>query len=142
MGLLGDVGNVESCFSPFGDSVSVDARQVLGFASNIPQAQKSFWTHPMELMGDDAQVDSCFSPFGDSANPNARQVHGLRRTYHMLGSHFGHTRQNSYVRWVMWNLILVSLETMLVKLQDRCTVCTKCTIGSEIVLDTPDGTPK
>jgi hypothetical protein len=24
---------------------------------------------------------------------------------------------------------------------DRCTVWTKCTIGSEIVLDVPDGTP-
>jgi hypothetical protein len=26
--------------------------------------------------------------------------------------------------------------------QDRCTVCTKRTIGSEIILDTPDGTPR
>ena len=26
--------------------------------------------------------------------------------------------------------------------QDRCTVCAKRTIGSEIVLDTPDGTPR
>ena len=25
---------------------------------------------------------------------------------------------------------------------DRCTVCAKRTIGSEIVLDTPDGTPR
>jgi hypothetical protein len=25
--------------------------------------------------------------------------------------------------------------------QDRCTICTKHTIGSEIVLDEPDGTP-
>ena len=24
---------------------------------------------------------------------------------------------------------------------DWCTVCTECTIGSEIVLDVPDGTP-
>jgi hypothetical protein len=23
----------------------------------------------------------------------------------------------------------------------RCTVCTECTMGSEIVLDAPDGTP-
>jgi hypothetical protein len=28
MVLLGDVGHVESCFGLFGDSVSVDARQV------------------------------------------------------------------------------------------------------------------
>jgi hypothetical protein len=26
--------------------------------------------------------------------------------------------------------------------QDRCKVCVKCTIGSEIVLDAPDGTPR
>ena len=25
---------------------------------------------------------------------------------------------------------------------DRCTVCAKCTLGSEIVLDAPDGTPR
>jgi hypothetical protein len=38
------------------------------------------------------------------------------------------------------NLILVRLETILVSVQDRCTVCAKCTIGSEIILDAPDGT--
>ena len=26
--------------------------------------------------------------------------------------------------------------------QDRCTVCTVRTIGSEIILDAPDGTPR
>jgi hypothetical protein len=44
--------------------------------------------------------------------------------------------------WVMWNLILDRLETVLVSVQDRCTVCAKRTIGSEIGLDTPDGTPR
>jgi hypothetical protein len=44
--------------------------------------------------------------------------------------------------WVMWNLISVRLETLLVSVQDRCTVCTECTIGLEIILDTPDGTPR
>jgi hypothetical protein len=29
-----------------------------------------------------------------------------------------------------------------VSVQDRCTVCAKRTIGSEIILDTPDGTPR
>jgi hypothetical protein len=33
------------------------------------------------------------------------------------------------------------LEIVLILMQDRCTVCAKRTIGSEIVLDTPDGTP-
>ena len=30
--------------------------------------------------------------------------------------------------------------TALVSVQDRCMVCARCTIGSEIVLDAPDGT--
>ena len=42
--------------------------------------------------------------------------------------------------WVMWNLASSRLETMLVLVQDWCTLCAKRTRGSEIVLDTPDGT--
>jgi hypothetical protein len=41
----------------------------------------------------------------------------------------------------MWNFILVCLETVLVLVQDRCMVCAKPTIGSEMVSDAPDGTP-
>jgi hypothetical protein len=33
---------------------------------------------------------------------------------------------------------LVRLETVLVLVEDRCTVCAKRTIGLEIVLDAPD----
>ena len=33
----------------------------------------------------------------------------------------------------------VRLEMMLVLMYDRCTVCAKRTIGSNIVLDAPDG---
>jgi len=43
---------------------------------------------------------------------------------------------------VMWNLVSVRLDTVLVSVQDRCMVCAKHTIGSEIVLETPDGTPR
>jgi hypothetical protein len=39
---------------------------------NVPQTQKSFWTHPMVLLGDESQVEAQFSPFGDSANLNAK----------------------------------------------------------------------
>jgi hypothetical protein len=39
----------------------------------------------------------------------------------------------------MWNHVLVHLETVLVSMQDRCTVCTEHTIGLEIVLDALDG---
>jgi hypothetical protein len=42
----------------------------------------------------------------------------------------------------MWNLILVYLEIVLVSVQDRCMVCVKHIISSEIILDAPDGTPR
>ena len=42
----------------------------------------------------------------------------------------------------MWNLLSVRLEIVIVSVQDRCTVCAKCTIGSEIVTDVPNGTPR
>jgi hypothetical protein len=41
MELVSDVGRVESCFSPFGDSVGVGA------------------THPMLLLGDEGLVELC-----------------------------------------------------------------------------------
>ena len=34
------------------------------------------------------------------------------------------------------------LEMVLVLTQDKCTVCANRTIGSDIILDTPDGTPR
>ena len=50
----------------------------------------------MELLGNVGHVESCFGPFGDSVSAGAR----------------------------------------------KGTVCPKRTIGSKIILDTPDGTPK
>jgi hypothetical protein len=44
--------------------------------------------------------------------------------------------------WVLWNLISVHLETVLVSVQDRCTICVERTIGSEIILYAPDGTAR
>ena len=32
-------------------------------------------------------------------------------------------------------------ETVLVSMQDRYMVCAECTIGSEIILDAPEGSP-
>ena len=63
---------------------------------NIPQAQRSFWTHPMVLLGDEAQVQAHFGPFRDCVDLDA----------------------------------------------DKCMVCTERTIGSKVVLDAPDGTPR
>jgi hypothetical protein len=38
----------------------------------------------------------------------------------------------------MWNPVSVCSEIVLVLVKDRCTVCTKHTLGSEIILDTPN----
>ena len=34
------------------------------------------------------------------------------------------------------------LDVVLILTQDMCTVCVERTIGSEIILDAPDGTPR
>ena len=46
------------------------------------------------------------------------------------------------MRRLKWELILVHLKVVLILTQDRCTVCVEHTIGSEIILDAPDGTPR
>ena len=44
--------------------------------------------------------------------------------------------------WVIWNLASFHLETVLVAVQDRYMVLARHTIGLEIILDAPDGTPR
>jgi hypothetical protein len=66
----------------------------------------------------------------------------LRQIYHRLRNYFGHNRWYSFVTTVMWKLESVHLEVVVILTQDRCTVCTKRTIGSEIILDAPGGTPR
>jgi hypothetical protein len=39
-------------------------------------------------------------------------------------------------------LISVCLEIVLISVQDRCTVCAECTTDVEIILGTPNGTPR
>jgi hypothetical protein len=34
--------------------------------ADVLEAQKLFWTNPMELLGDVGHVESCFGPFGDN----------------------------------------------------------------------------
>jgi hypothetical protein len=41
---------------------------------------------------------------------------------------------------VKWKLASVLSEIVLTLTQDMCMVCIECSIGSEIVLDAPDGT--
>jgi hypothetical protein len=95
----------------------------------------------MELLSEVCHAESCFSPFGDGVSVSAREV-GLHQTYHRLRNHIGRTRWNSKVTWLISILVSVYLETVLVSVQDRCTVCTKHTIGSKIILDASVGTPR
>jgi hypothetical protein len=41
-----------------------------------------------------------------------------------------------------WKLISVRLDTVLILIQDSCTVCAEDTVTSEIILNEPDGTPR
>jgi hypothetical protein len=96
----------------------------------------------MELLGDVGHVESRFNPFGVSVSFNVWKVHGLRRPYHRLRNCFECTGWYSWVTRLKWKLVLVHLETVLASVQDRCTVCAKCIIALEIILDTLDGTPR
>jgi hypothetical protein len=98
--------------------------------------------HPMEFLDDEAQVEARFGPFGDCANLDARYVIGLRRTYHRVRNHFRCTQWYSEVMRFKQKLISVCLEIVLILTQDTCTVCTEHTIGSEIILDAPNETPR
>ena len=80
--------------------------------------------------------------FGDSVNLDARQVHGLRQMHYRLRNHFGFTRWYFDVTWVKWMLVSVHLEIVLFSMQDISRVCAERTIGLEISLDAPDGTPR
>ena len=39
--------------------------------------------------------------------------------------------------WVLLNLVLDRLEIVLVSVEDRCTICAKRCIGSDIVFNAP-----
>jgi hypothetical protein len=79
MVFLGDVDQVEACFSLFGDSINLEARYVHG----LRQMYHKLWSrigHTMVLLGDVGQVEARFRLFGDSINLNTRYVHGLSGT--------------------------------------------------------------
>jgi hypothetical protein len=72
MVLLGDEAHVDARLGLFGDCANLDAKLVQSFNLNIPHAQKSFWTHPIEHLGDVGHVESQFGPFRDSVSIGAR----------------------------------------------------------------------
>jgi hypothetical protein len=72
MVLQGDEAQVDARFCQFEDSTNLDAKLVHGFALNIPQAQNSFWTHPIENLGDMGHVESHFGPSRDNVSIGVR----------------------------------------------------------------------
>jgi hypothetical protein len=69
-------------------------------------------------------------------------VHGLHQMYHKTQKSFW-THHHATPGWRgSCRILLRSIWTVLVLLQDRCTVYTKRTLDSEIILDAPDGTPR
>jgi hypothetical protein len=96
----------------------------------------------MELFGDMGHGESCFGLFGDGVSIGARRGHGLCQTYPRLGNRFGQSRWNSLVMWLLGSLVSVHPMMVSVSEQERCTVCAKRTIGSKIILDALNGTPR
>jgi hypothetical protein len=95
----------------------------------------------MVLLGDEVQLEARFGPFRDSANLDARSVDGLRQTLYRLGKCFAHLIE------LLGDVGHVEchfgpLQAVLVSGQDRCTVCAKRTIGSELILVAPVGTAR
>jgi hypothetical protein len=88
MDLLGDLGQLEASFGPFGYSVNLALDRCLDWDEHT-MAQNSFWAYPMELLGNMGQMEARFGPFGDYVNLDARLVHNMRQTYHMLINQFG-----------------------------------------------------
>jgi hypothetical protein len=60
--------------------------------------------------------------------------------HHRLRNYFGCTRWYPLVKRLKWNLGSVCFETLLILMQDMCTVCMEHTICLEINLDKLDGT--
>ena len=96
----------------------------------------------MELQGHVGHLEYRFFSFGDSVCVGARLVHGLRETYHRLKNRFGRTRRYHLVTRLYWKLSFVLWDMVLILTQDRHMVCVERTIGSEIILEAPDGTPR
>jgi len=86
----------------------------------------------MELLDDVCHMESWFDPFGGMV---------LRLMHHSLRNHFGRTILYSWVKRLKWKLGSVSLEIVLILMQDRLMVCMEHTICLEINLDAPNGTP-
>jgi hypothetical protein len=84
-------------------------------------------------------VEARFSQFGDSVNldTSARFAPNVQYAMKSFSAH----PIDLLGDWVKGKLVWVFLAIVLISAQERCTICIELTIGSEIILDTPNGTP-
>jgi hypothetical protein len=75
-------------------------------------------------------------------NLDARYVHGLRWMDNRLRNHFWCSWLYSLAMWIKRKVISIHLEIVWISEQDWCTVCVECTAGMQIILGTPNGTPR
>ena len=69
MVLLGDEGQVEACFDPFGGSATQDRCTVCGERTTGSEINLEA---PNGILGDEGQAEARFGPFGDSVSVGAR----------------------------------------------------------------------
>jgi hypothetical protein len=69
-------------------------------------------------------------------------VHGLCQTYRRLRKSFWTNPVVLLSDKAQQEACFGPFEIVLILTQDRCTVCAERYIGSKIVLDAPDGTPR
>ena len=103
----------------------------------------------MVLLGEEAHVESWFCLFGvvlilmqDRCTVCIEHTICLENQFRHTRWIYRCTRWNYQMKCIIWNLASVQLEIVLVSVQDSCMVCAQCTIGSEIVVEVPDGTPR
>jgi hypothetical protein len=88
------------------------------------------------------QMEACFGPFGDSVNLDARLVHGFAPNMQYTRKSFWAHMMELLGDGGQMELISVCLQTVLISVQGRCTICAEYTTGIEILLATPDGPPR
>ena len=66
----------------------------------------------------------------------------MHQMYYRLRNHFGCSQWYFKVTRLKRKLDSVRLAIVLLVMQDRCMVSAECIIGSEVVLDAFDGTPR
>jgi hypothetical protein len=116
--------------------------------TNAPSDQKSSWTHHVELLGlwvmwnlisvrleivlvsVQYRCSVCKNGAQFVLNVPPDRKSSWTHPVELLGE------------WVVWNLISVRLETAILSVQHKSRVCAERTIGSEIILDAPDDTPR